>query len=338
VANPDPCQKKNDEMQNVKYLPGIKLGDNVKACPSLEETCRGADLLVFVTPHQFIQETCELMKAGDMVKPGAKAVSLIKGMEINRDGFNLISGVIQREIPNIDGCSVLMGANVASEIAEGNFAEATIGAYDESHSKVFEKLFHTGSFHVRTSMDVAAVEMCGTLKNIVALAAGFIDGLGYGNNAKAAIMRVGFGEMKNLIGKTFPNTNDQTYWESCGMADLITTCYGGRNRKCAEAFVNGKGRQTFGDIEEELLGGQKLQGTLTSDEVQELLIAKGWEKEFPLFTTVNRIAQGDLPPSAIVHYDEEGIGIGEIEGRRKKFTQAQLAAYKEGKLTQLGKY
>ena len=63
------------------------------------------------------------------------------------------------------------------------------------------------------------------------------------------------------------------------MADLITTCYGGRNRKCAEEFVNGKGRRTFEDIEEELLGGQKLQGVLTSDEVQELIETKGWEKE-----------------------------------------------------------
>ena len=102
----------------MKYLPGIKLGDNVKACSSLEETCRGADLLVFVTPHQFILETCKQLRDGNVISPGARAISLIKGMEINKDGFNLISGVIQRECPTIDGCSVLMGANIASEIGE----------------------------------------------------------------------------------------------------------------------------------------------------------------------------------------------------------------------------
>jgi len=173
----------------------------------------------------------------------------------------LISGVIQRELPAVDGVSVLMGANIASEIAAGNFSEATIGAYDEEHKEIFSKLFHTSAFHIATSQDVAAVEMCGTLKvserttlkighgrftnqheqNIVALAAGFVDGLGFGNNAKAAMMRVGFVEMQKLIMRTFPETNEATFMESCGVADLITTCYGGRNRKCAEAFVKGRG-------------------------------------------------------------------------------------------------
>ena len=79
---------------------------------------------------------------------------------------------------------------------------------------------------------------------------------------QAAIMRVGFTEMIRLIKRAYPETSDTVFNESCGIADLITTCYGGRNRKCAEAFVRGRGKRSFEDIEDELLDGQKLQGEI----------------------------------------------------------------------------
>jgi glycerol-3-phosphate dehydrogenase (NAD+) len=197
-----------------------------------------------------------------------------------------------------------MGANIATEIAEGRFSEATVGAANDDDRALWLKLFNTALFQCRGSSDVAAVEMCGTLKNIVAIGAGFVDGLGEGNNAKAAIMRVGFGEMIRLTKRAFPDTSDDTFLESCGIADLITTCYGGRNRKCAEAFVLRHGTASFDDIEKELLGGQKLQGVLTSNEVQELIEKWGAEEDFPLMVTINRIIQGDIPPKDIVRYIE----------------------------------
>jgi glycerol-3-phosphate dehydrogenase (NAD+) len=295
----------NRQRENIKYLPGIKLGDNVRAIGNLESVVVDADLLVFVTPHQFIIETCRSLRG--LVKPDAKAISLIKGMEITPDGFNLISNVIKRELGL--GCSVLMGANIAAEVAEGKFSEATIGAHDASHAAVFRKLFHTNSFNITSCADVAAVEMCGTLKNVVALGAGFVDGLGYGNNAKAAIMRVGFAEMRRLILRCYPETHEATFMESCGVADLITSCYGGRNRLAGEAFVHGGGRKSFGDIEDELLGGQKLQGALTSHEVGVLVAKWEEEKDFPLFTTIQRICEGEIPPSAIVRYAELPRGL-----------------------------
>ena len=281
----------NGQHENSRYLPGIKLGDNVRAISSIPETVAGADVLVFVTPHQFIRDVCRELKGN--IKPDARAISLIKGMEINEDGFTPISSVIEEELGV--GCSVLMGANIASEVAEGKFSEATVGAVDDDHAHIFSKLFHTKNFHIATSRDVAAVEMCGTLKNVVALAAGFVDGLGSGSNTKAAIMRVGFTEMIRLIKTAYPNTSDATFLESCGIADLITTCYGGRNRKCAEAFVRGGGKRSFEDIEEELLDGQKLQGVLTSNEIQHVLQVWGAADEYPLLTTINRIVNMEIP-------------------------------------------
>merc|ERR1712117_41306 len=95
-----------------------------------------------------------------------------------------------------------------------------------------------------------------------------------GNNTKAAIMRIGLVEMRKLAQACFPSVKTDTFFESAGVADLITTCFGGRNRKCAEAYAKSAiagEPKAWADIEAELLGGQKLQGVLTSHEVQEVL-------------------------------------------------------------------
>jgi len=157
-------------------------------------------------------------------------------------------------------------------------------------------------FHVRAVNDVAGPELCGTLKNIVALGAGMVDGLGLGNNTKAAVIRIGLLEMMALGQALFPTVKTETFFESCGVADLITTCFGGRNRKVAEAFVKSGGAKTFDDLEKELLGGQKLQGVLTSLEVQEVLRKQNLERKFPLFTTINRIVTQQIDPIRIVDY------------------------------------
>merc|ERR1719378_1896596 len=136
----------------------------------------------------------------------------------------------------------------------------------KEHQPLLVKLFDCQTFRVNAVEDIPGVELCGALKNVVALGAGFCDGLDYGGNTKAALIRIGLQEMKQFIRFFYPNTKDSTFLESCGVADLITTCFGGRNRKCAEAFVRAGGK-TWADIEKELLGGQKLQGTLTSQEI-----------------------------------------------------------------------
>lgn len=141
------------------------------------------------------------------------------------------------------------------------------------------------------------------MKNVVALGAGFCDGLGYGGNTKAAIVRIGLGEMQRFCSLFFEGVEQQTFFESCGVADLITTCYGGRNRKCAEAFAKAKvdgAAKTWEELETEMLNGQKLQGTITSKDVQICLASKGAEKDFPLFNTINQIAFHGMDPKKVV--------------------------------------
>jgi len=236
----------------------------------------------------------------ETTKKNAKAISLIKGMDVTEHGFELISGLINKEL-GID-CAVLMGANIANEIALEKFSEATVGCVDVENGKLWQELFHTPYFHVRAVQDVVGPELCGTLKNIIALGCGFVDGLHLGNNTKAAIIRIGLLEMMELAKELFPSVKTETFFESCGVADLITTCFGGRNRKVAEAFVKAKGTKTFEDLEKELLGGQKLQGVLTSHEVQEILRKHHLERRFPLLTTINRIVDRKIEPAQIVDY------------------------------------
>ena len=158
----------------------------------------------------------------------------------------------------------------------------------EVDHELMHTLFHRPYFHVHVVSDVAGVSLGGALKNIVALAAGFVAGLNWGDNAKAAIMRVGLLEMRKF-GKMFFENSVRTATfteESAGVADLITSCSGGRNFRCAKMSVQRK--MSIAEVEKEELNGQMLQGTSTAKEVYGFLKARGKEGEFPLLTSTYR--------------------------------------------------
>jgi len=221
-------------------------------------------------------------------------------MRIRPEGPQLISEMVRRKL-GID-CSVLMGANIAGEIGAGELSEATIGYRVPENAKVFKTLFQTPAFIVAEVQDVEGAEMAGTLKNIVAVGAGICDGLGYGSNTKAAIIRRGLIEMKELASRMFPSVREETFLESCGVADLVASCYGGRNRRVAAAFAEGGGEKSMETLAEEMLKGQKLQGKLTADEVHAVLQRNQWEADFPLFTTIHKIVNSELPVTDITSY------------------------------------
>jgi len=281
----------NEDHENVKYLPGVKLPANVVAVPELLDAARDADLFVFVIPHQFISRLVGQMKGN--IKEGAAAISLIKGINITENGLGLISDEIRTGL-DID-VSVLMGANIANEVARDQFCESTVGGFGEN-AQVFKQLFQRPTFRVSVSEDPKTVELCGALKNIVACGAGFCDGLGLGDNTKAAIIRLGLVEMMSFSRLFLGEAKDATFFESCGVADLITTCYGGRNRKVSEAFA--KTGKPLAELEAEMLNGQKLQGPETARELQGVLKARGIASDqFPLFTSVHQCCYEGLPVS-----------------------------------------
>jgi len=285
----------NETHVNVKYLPKHPLPANIIAVPDLLDAARDADILIFVVPHQFINRLCDQM-AGN-IKSTAIGLSLIKGfMTVPTGGIELISHAINKKL-NIP-VSVLMGANLAPEVADEKFCETTIGSACLEHGNMLRDIIQTDYFRVVVVKDVEAVEMCGALKNIVACGAGFVDGLGYGDNTKAAVIRLGLMEMIKFAELFYPGSQLSTFFESCGVADLITTCYGGRNRRVSEAFV--KTKKSIAELEKEMLNGQQLQGPPTAEEVNFMLKNKNLEQKFPLFTAVHQICMGQISPEQMI--------------------------------------
>jgi glycerol-3-phosphate dehydrogenase (NAD+) len=224
--------------------------------------------------------------------------------------------------------SVLMGANIASEVAMGQFCESTIGSLYPEQAETFKLMLDTRNFRINIIDDVQGVELCGALKNIVAIAAGLVDGLGLGENTKAAVIRIGLIEMKHFseIFHTLStnskrdskaleekrqkhlsvscdmhgSTRWETYFENCGIADLITTCFGGRNRKLAE--MHARTGKSFEQLEEEVLNGQKLQGPSTAKEVYQILKSFKKTNDFPLFVSVYKACYENLPSDQFIDY------------------------------------
>ncbi|EGV62171.1 glycerol-3-phosphate dehydrogenase [Yamadazyma tenuis] len=286
----------NTKHENVKYLPGVTLPSNLKAVPSIVEAAKDADLLVFNLPHQFLHNICKQLKGN--IKPDARAISCLKGLEVTPEGCKLLSTYITEHL-GIQ-CGSLSGANLAPEVARGKWSETTVayklpedfkGEGRDIDHYVLKAIFHRSYFHVNVIDDVAGVSVAGALKNIVALAVGFVEGLGWGDNAKAAIMRVGLLEIIKFSETFFPESQARTFTaESAGVADLITTCAGGRNVKVGRYMAEtGESAET---AEKTLLNGQSSQGIITAKEVHELLTNVNKLDEFPLFEATYQIIFG----------------------------------------------
>jgi len=305
----------NEFHTNPIYLEGIPLPTSIHAEPDVKKAVTGATMLIFVIPHNFLAPIVPKME-GAFAK-GAVGISLIKGIEFEDAKPVLISDLLAKEMAKSEGApkvdmSVLMGANVANEVAKGDFAEATIGCTDLAIGKKWCALFNTKDFKVDAVQDVAGAELCGALKNVVALGAGFSDGLGFGGNTKAAIIRIGLKEMQKFC-EVFYGTRgikNETFLESCGVADLVTTCFGGRNRKCADIFaknVVAGTKKEWDVIEAEELNGQKLQGTGTAKDVMTCINGVGKKSEFPLFTIIHAIAFEGAPPASLIEINSASL-------------------------------
>jgi len=312
--------------ENIKYLPNIPLPENVIANPSLEDAVKNSTILIFNMPHQFIgrigsqlrgkivpyARAISCIKGVEISEKGISLLSEAIGRQLNiycgaLSGANIATEValekysettVAYDPPPMDSRhpspSQSPSASQVNLVAPHSEDTSSRSArlyplpsdYPPLTHENVKKLFYRPYFHVRMVSDVAGVSLGGALKNVVAIATGYMDGLGWGDNARAAIMRVGLLE-EVKFGKTFfpESVNASTFTEeSCGVADIITSCMGGRNARCAKLSVE-RG-VSIDEVERTELNGQKLQGTSTAYEVNEFLRSKGMEHEFPLFTAV----------------------------------------------------
>lgn len=287
----------NKEHENVKYLPGVKLPENLKADPDMKTVIQDADLIVIGVPDQFIVPTCKKMKP--YVKPTARVVILAKGIEFKNAKLVPVTDVVASELGLQDNqICCLMGANIAKDIAFHQFSESTLGCKDLVELQWMKPVFARPYFPVALVQNVEGPQMCGALKNVVAIAKGLLDGAGAGSNTLAALMRMGMREMKGFILEFF-DVPEYIFWESCCLADLITTCLNGRNQRIAAEYARRHGQSSFEALERELLDGQRLQGTVTALPLHDVLVKRGWLGKYPLFEGVYQVVAGKADARSI---------------------------------------
>eukprot|EP01039_Chlorochromonas_danica_P006869 gene6867-7592_t len=315
----------NTDHENVKYLPGIQLPKNILANPDLLASVHNKNILFFVVPHQYLSNVLCHLKG--QIASDTICVSLIKGVDVSmEDGLRRYTEIIAEEL-GVSQVAAVMGANVANDVAKDLFAETTVASVNTTVTQLVSLLLHSERFRTEQTTDISTVEFCGALKNVVALGAGICDGMNMGHNTKAAIIRRGLEEMAQFC-QLFDRTGlyqVETLLKSCGVADLIATGYGGRNRLCSAEFtkrclayiedktaIAGSGQCEFAsvcpnrgshkspgtvcalwqEIEAQLLQGQKLQGVSTCEEVIKYLEKdhlKKYPRDFPLFRSIHRI-------------------------------------------------
>ncbi|MCT4631741.1 MAG: NAD(P)H-dependent glycerol-3-phosphate dehydrogenase [Firmicutes bacterium] len=215
------------ERENVKYLPGIKLNDKIEFYNDIEKALEGTDIVVLAVPSQAVRSVLELAKK--YIKENKIIVNVAKGIE---NGSHMrISQVVADVLPK-NKYVILSGPSHAEEVSN-NTPTTIVSASDDSEAaELVQDIFMTESLRIYTNPDVIGVEVGGSLKNIIALGAGISDGIGYGDNTKAALMTRGISEMSRL-GEAMGGKLD-TFGGLSGIGDLIVTCTSmhSRNRRC----------------------------------------------------------------------------------------------------------
>lgn len=253
--------------ENARYLPGVTIPNAVVVTNDLEQALQ-ADALVVAAPAQGVRELRD--RIAPLLRPAHRLCSATKGL--TPDDSRRMSELWTDVMP-VSQVAVLSGPNISREIAAGLPAPTVIASTDRDTAKSFQALLGTPMFRAYTNDDVVGVELCGALKNIVALGAGAIDGMGYGVNAKAGFMTRGLAEIARYAFAS--GADPLTCAGLAGFGDLIATCTSAhsRNRSVGELLAKGA---TLADIKRRL-GGQVAEGIGTTEAVHVLATAKGIE-------------------------------------------------------------
>jgi glycerol-3-phosphate dehydrogenase (NAD(P)+) len=251
--------------ENARYLPGVTIPNAVRVTDDLERALE-ADALVVATPAEGVRGLSE--RLAPLLRPEHRLCSATKGLT---PGDSRRMSELWTDVMPASRVAVLSGPNISREIAAGLPAPTVIASSDRETASAFQELLGTPMFRAYTNDDVVGVELCGALKNIVALGAGAIDGMGYGVNAKAGFMTRGLAEIARFAFSS--GANPLTCAGLAGFGDVIATCTSAhsRNRTVGELLAKGA---TLADIKRRL-GGQVAEGIGTTEAVHALATAKG---------------------------------------------------------------
>lgn len=278
---------------NPKYLPDVPMGETVTATHSLAEALAGADWAILAVASSGAREV--LADAAKFMEPQTALLSATKGLDAET-GLTMseVAALLLADTPHA-GLAVLSGPNLAKELLRGVPTASVVASADPAIARRAQGLLMTEqAFRVYTHSDVKGVELGGALKNVLAIGAGLSDGLGFGDNTKAALMTRGLMEMTQL--GVAAGGQALTFLGLSGVGDLIATAGSrlSRNYRVGLGLAEGQSvAQILGDLH------QAAEGIPTAKAVQHLLRRYGVQA--PVFTTIHDVLQGSLSPAAAVH-------------------------------------
>ncbi|MCR5233214.1 MAG: NAD(P)H-dependent glycerol-3-phosphate dehydrogenase [Lachnospiraceae bacterium] len=277
-----------EKHEHIDKLPGVRLPDDMIFTTDLKEACRDKDALVLAVPSPFTRSTAHSMK--EYVSDGQLIVSVAKGIE--EDTLMTLSQIIKEEIPQCR-VAVLCGPSHAEEV--GKFIPTTLvaGADNKETAGYVQNLFMNEKLRVYTSSDVLGMELGASLKNVVALAAGIADGLGYGDNTKAALITRGIAEISRLGVKMGGKL--ETFGGLTGIGDLIVTCASMHSRNRRAGILIGQGK-TMDEAMKEVK--MVVEGVYSAKAAREL--GEKYEVDLPIIDQVNEILFDNKPAADAV--------------------------------------
>ena len=284
ARNGDLAKSVDEDRMNGAYLPGFRLPDELRATADLEEAVADADLLVLGVPTSGFRAVLE--GAARVVRPWIPVVSLAKGFE--RGTHFRMTQIIEDVLPG-HPAAALTGPNIAREIMEGKAAAAVVATGDLAVAAEIQRVVTRGVFRVYVNDDVVGCEIGGALKNVIAIAAGIGEGLGVGDNTRAAVMARGLAELTRL--GVAMGAKPTTFAGLAGMGDLIATCMSpySRNRSVGEQL--GKGRKL-----EEILASMQMVAEGVNTAVLALELAERHGLELPICRMIDKVVRGEIAP------------------------------------------
>lgn len=289
IRNIEVCKDIEQNKENSKYLPGAKFEKTISIYNNFKDSVKDAEIIVLAVPTSAIRSL--LISLKNFIDKDVIIVNLSKGIEV--DTLDRISQVCKEILPE-NPFVALSGPSHAEEVGFDIPTTVVAASLDSHYANIIQEEFSTDTFRIYTNTDLIGVEIGGALKNIIALAAGISDGLGFGDNTKAALMTRGMYEMSKM-GLAL-GANPHTFNGLTGMGDLIVTCTSMHSRNRRAGILIGQGKSIDQAIKEV---GQVVEGIKTTKSCYEL--AKKYQIEMPISQSLYQVLYNNKDPKEAVN-------------------------------------
>ncbi len=290
------CEELKKYRENRKFLPGIKIDEKIYLTPDIND-CSDSDVIVMASPSHAVRNTAKILSK--IVSDNQIILNIAKGIE--EGTYKTMSEIIKEEIPNCK-IAVMSGPSHAEEVSKGIPTNNTVASDDMEIASYIQDVFMNPNFRIYTNSDVKGVELGGSLKNVIALCCGILDGMGFGDNTKAALMTRGLVEMKRL-GESM-GANPETFNGLSGIGDLIVTCTSMHSRNRRAGILIGQGK-SLEEAQNEV--GMVVEGVKTCRAAKEL--ADKMNVEMPIVNEAYKI---------LFEGEDINNAVANLMGRMKK--------------------